>query len=135
MENISFLIALGAGILSPCVLPLVPSYLSFISGIPLNELSREKNNAKVKKIALLHSIIFILGFSLVFILLGTSASQVGKILLQYQVWIARIGGAFIIDWEGKVVGKAVGIRKWATEDSLDLIEYLLDKKETDSKNQ
>ncbi len=59
----------------------------------------------------------------------------GKILLQYQVWIARIGGAFIIDWEGKVVGKAVGIRKWATEDSLDLIEYLLDKKETDSKNQ
>ncbi len=121
--------------LSPCVLPLVPSYLSFISGISLNELSREKNNAKVKKIALLHSIMFILGFSLVFILLGASASLVGKILLQYQVWIARIGGAFIIDWEGKVIGKAVGIRKWATEDSLDLIEYLLDKKETDSKNQ
>ena len=121
--------------LAPCVLPLVPSYLSFISGISLNELSREKNNAKVKKIALLHSIMFILGFSLVFILLGASTSLVGKILLQYQVWIARIGGAFLIDWEGKVVGKAVGIRKWATEDSLDLIEYLLDKKETDSMNQ
>ncbi len=41
---------------------------------------------------------------------------------------------FLVDREGKVVGKAVGIRKWATEDSFDLIEYLLDKKETDSKN-
>ena len=99
MENVSFLIALGAGILSflsPCVLPLVPSYLSFITGISLNELSREEKNSKVNKITILHSIMFVLGFSLVFTLLGASASLAGKILLQYQVWIARIGGAFII---------------------------------------
>ena len=99
MKNISFLIALGAGtlsFLSPCVLPLVPSYLSFITGISLNELAKGKDNPRVKKIALLHSAMFILGFSLVFILLGASASLAGRILLQYQVWIARIGGAFII---------------------------------------
>jgi len=98
VENVSFLIALGAGILSflsPCVLPLVPSYLSFITGISLDELV-EKKNPKVKKLTLLHSLMFILGFSVVFTLLGASASLVGKILLQYQVWIARIGGAFII---------------------------------------
>ena len=99
MENVSFLIALGAGILSflsPCVLPLVPSYLSFITGISVNELLREEKNPKVNKITILHSIMFVLGFSLVFTLLGASASLAGKILLQYQVWIARIGGAFII---------------------------------------
>lgn len=99
MENISFFIALGAGILSflsPCVLPLVPSYLSFITGISVDELRIEKKNSRVKKLTLLHSLMFVLGFSVVFTFLGASASLVGKILLQYRVWIARIGGAFII---------------------------------------
>jgi len=99
MENVSFLIALGAGILSflsPCVLPLIPSYLSFITGISVDELQIEKKNPRVKKLILLHSLMFILGFSVVFTLLGASASLVGRILIQYQVWIARIGGAFII---------------------------------------
>ncbi|MFQ6066975.1 MAG: cytochrome c biogenesis CcdA family protein [bacterium] len=99
MENVTFLIALGAGILSflsPCVLPLLPSYLSFITGISLEELIREGRNPKIRKITLIHSLMFILGFSLIFILLGASASLAGKVLIKYQGWIARIGGAFII---------------------------------------
>jgi cytochrome c-type biogenesis protein len=98
MENVSFLIALGAGILSflsPCVLPLLPSYLSFISGISLGELIGEGRDPKVRKITVIHSLMFILGFSLVFVLLGASASLAGKVLIKYQAWIARIGGAFI----------------------------------------
>ncbi len=99
MENVSFLIALAAGILSflsPCVLPLLPSYLSFITGISIDELRKGREDPKIRKVTLIHSLMFILGFSLVFVLMGASASLVGKILIKYQVWIARIGGAFII---------------------------------------
>lgn len=99
MQNVSFFIALGAGFLSflsPCVLPLLPSYLSFISGISLDELLAGKKNPRVRRLTIIHSLMFILGFSIVFILLGASASLAGKILLRYQVWIARIGGAFIV---------------------------------------
>ena len=99
MENVSFLIALGAGILSflsPCVLPLLPSYLSFITGISIEELRKGRENPRIRKITLIHSLMFILGFSLVFVVMGASASLAGKILLKYQVWISRIGGAFII---------------------------------------
>ena len=99
MQNASFFIALGAGFLSflsPCVLPLLPSYLSFISGISLDELLAGKKSSRVRRLTMIHSLMFILGFSIVFILLGASASLAGKILLRYQVWIARIGGAFIV---------------------------------------
>ncbi len=99
MQNISFFIALGAGFLSflsPCVLHLLPSYLSFISGISLDELLAGEKSSRVRRLTIIHSLMFILGFSIVFILLGASASLAGKILLKYQAWIARIGGAFIV---------------------------------------
>jgi len=99
MENVSFFVALGAGLLSflsPCVLPLVPSYLSFITGISLDDLLKKGRTPKVRKLTIIHSLMFILGFSIIFILLGASASFVGEILTRYQGWIARIGGAFII---------------------------------------
>ena len=99
MGNIPFFIALAAGFLSflsPCVLPLLPSYLSFITGISLEELIQRGNDSRMRKITIIHSLIFIFGFSLVFVLLGTSASLVGKILVSYQIWITRIGGIFIV---------------------------------------
>ncbi len=99
MENVSFFIALGAGFLSflsPCVLPLIPSYLSFITGVSLNDLLKKEKEPKIRKLTIIHSLMFILGFSLIFILLGASASFVGKLLNRYQEWIARVGGAFII---------------------------------------
>ncbi len=76
---IELAIAFGAGLisfLSPCVLPLIPGYVSFISGNTLNEILKQK------KIDLLPFIVFSLGFSFVFIIFGATASFLGQILLQ-----------------------------------------------------
>lgn len=99
MSNVPFFIALAAGFLSflsPCVLPLLPSYLSFITGVSLEELIQGGKDSRIRKITIINSLIFIFGFSLVFVLLGTSVSLVGNILFRYQIWITRIGGIFII---------------------------------------
>lgn len=99
MSNVPFFIALAAGFLSflsPCVLPLLPSYLSFITGVSLEELIQRGKDSRMSKITIINSLIFIFGFSLVFVLLGTSVSLVGNILFRYQIWITRIGGIFII---------------------------------------
>ena len=99
MANVPFFIALAAGFLSflsPCVLPLLPSYLSFVTGISLEELIQKGKDSRMRKITIINSLLIIFGFSLVFILLGTSASLVGNILFRYQIWVTRIGGIFII---------------------------------------
>jgi cytochrome c-type biogenesis protein len=95
--EIGIAVAFAAGVLSflsPCVLPLVPSYLSFVSGVGLEEL--EHGGGDVRRTAFIHSLFFVLGFSLVFLALGASATLVGRLLREYQVWIARIGGAVIV---------------------------------------
>lgn len=76
--------------LSPCVLPLVPSYLGFVTGFTLEEMAGRR------RMAMIHSALFVAGFSLVFIALGASATALGRVLNYYQDWVARIGGAFII---------------------------------------
>jgi cytochrome c-type biogenesis protein len=76
--------------LSPCVLPLVPSYVGFLTGMTLPEVSGRR------RVALVHALLFVGGFSLVFILLGASATALGRALNYYQVWIQRIGGVLII---------------------------------------
>lgn len=76
--------------LSPCVLPLVPSYIGFITGMSLDEVSTRRRTA------LLHALLFVLGFSLVFLLLGASATVLGRALRYYQEWIQRVGGLLII---------------------------------------
>lgn len=95
MTDIGFAIAFSAGVLSflsPCVLPLVPSYLTFVTGMSLEDL-QEGND---RKATLLHSLLFVMGFSLIFILLGASASFLGQFFRAYEVWIARMGGVIII---------------------------------------
>ena len=95
MNDVGILIALSAGIfsfLSPCVLPLVPSYLTFVTGMSLEDLQEGVN----RKATLIHSVLFVAGFSLVFIILGASASFLGQFFRAYEVWIARIGGLVII---------------------------------------
>jgi len=85
--------ALLAGLLSflsPCVLPLVPSYIGFLTGMTLPEMSGRR------RIALLHAVSFVAGFSLVFILLGASATALGRALNYYQIWLQRVGGVLII---------------------------------------
>jgi cytochrome c-type biogenesis protein len=98
-QQISGLIAFTAGLLSfvsPCVLPLVPSYLTYITGVSFHALTDAKAKAKLRWVTVFHSILFILGFSLVFILMGASASYLGQVLIQYQYWIMKGGGVLII---------------------------------------
>jgi len=99
VENISLLVALSAGLLSflsPCVLPLVPSYIAFITGVSIEELSQKENLKQVRKKVILSSLFFILGFSIVFIALGASATFVGKFLSKNIRWVEIIGGMIII---------------------------------------
>lgn len=95
--GVGIAVALAGGMLSflsPCVLPLVPSYLSFVTGMGMEEL--ESGSPEVRRTALLHSLLFVLGFSLVFMAMGASASFVGQLFRQHQQWIARIGGVLVI---------------------------------------
>lgn len=97
MENsVSFAVAFVAGLLSflsPCVLPLVPSYIGFVTGMSLEELSGESRN---RRAVLVPALLFTAGFSLVFMILGASATLLGQVLLRYQDWISRAGGVLII---------------------------------------
>jgi cytochrome c-type biogenesis protein len=82
--------------LSPCVLPLVPSYISFITGISFEDLTSNKDKKRIRLLTLANSLSFILGFSIVFISLGASSSLIGKALYEYQDWIRIIGGVLVI---------------------------------------
>ncbi len=95
MDQVGIFIALSAGFLSflsPCVLPLVPSYLTFVTGMSLEDLQEGVD----RKTTLIHAVLFVLGFSVIFILLGASASFLGQFFKQYETLIARIGGVVII---------------------------------------
>ncbi len=94
-ESIGITIALTAGVLSflsPCVLPLVPSYLSFVSGMSLEDLQEGFDRRRV----MVHAALFVSGFTLIFVLLGAGATFIGSFLLYNSEWIARIGGVIII---------------------------------------
>jgi cytochrome c-type biogenesis protein len=93
--EVGIAIAFTAGLLSflsPCVLPLVPSYLTFVTGMSLEDLQEGVN----RRATFVHSLLFVLGFSLIFVLLGAAASFLGQFFRYYEVWIARVGGVIII---------------------------------------
>jgi cytochrome c-type biogenesis protein len=98
MESVGLLVAFSAGLfsfLSPCVLPLFPSYLSFITGMSVERLSGEVT-AGARGRVLMHSLAFIAGFTAVFVSLGVSVSAAGQFLLDYRDWIRIAGGILII---------------------------------------
>ncbi|WP_415320414.1 cytochrome c biogenesis protein CcdA [Candidatus Pelagibacter sp. Uisw_092] len=98
---IEFFVAFGAGLisfLSPCVLPLIPGYISFISGASLNELLENK------KINIFPLILFTLGFSFVFIMFGAAASYLGQVLLQNSQTLRVIAGLVIIIFSLQLIG-------------------------------
>ena len=98
---IELLIAFGAGLisfLSPCVLPLIPGYISFISGASLNELLEKK------RISLIPLILFTLGFSFVFIMFGAAASYLGQVLLKNSEILRIIAGSVIIIFSLQLIG-------------------------------
>ncbi len=97
-SQVSLLIAFMAGVfsfISPCVLPLIPSYLTYITGISFDELVDNRSQS-VRRRTLFHSLFFILGFTLVFVALGASATYVGAFFQENQVLIRRIGGVIVI---------------------------------------
>ena len=101
MENtapVSFSLAFIAGFLtfaSPCIFPLIPAYISYITGISFDGL-KDADRKAVQRKTLLHSLFFVLGFSSIFIALGASASLLGKVILANKVLLARIGGVIVI---------------------------------------
>ncbi len=99
MENVNILTAFLFGLLSfvsPCVLPIVPGYVSFISGLSLEELQNSSDNSKAKRKVVFDSLFFILGFSLVFVALGASATTIGKLLTGKFSLLSKIAGAIIV---------------------------------------
>ncbi|MBF0159697.1 MAG: cytochrome c biogenesis protein CcdA [Magnetococcales bacterium] len=98
-QEITWLTAFVAGFLSflsPCVLPLVPAYLSFMTGLSLDHMRATGRQKAFDWHAGSYSLVFVAGFSLVFIVLGASAFAMGQILLQYMPLLAKIGGVLII---------------------------------------
>jgi cytochrome c-type biogenesis protein len=98
-QDVSLLISFCAGFLSfvsPCVLPLIPSYLTYITGVSFKEMTDAETRAKLRWATTFHSLLFIAGFSTIFILMGASASYLGQLLIRYQNWIMRGGGVLII---------------------------------------
>ncbi|GFZ31334.1 cytochrome C biogenesis protein CcdA [Clostridium zeae] len=95
MDRVPFFLAFSAGLLSflsPCVLPLVPAYVGYITGSSIN-------NKKIHryKISNLHKVLgFVLGFSIIFIIMGASATTLGKLIIKNQVLFRRIGGSLMI---------------------------------------
>lgn len=98
-QNITFFTAFFAGLLSflsPCILPLIPGYISFISGISLQDLKTNSDISKVKSKVINNSLAFVAGFSLVFISFGASATLIGSFLMKYSKIITYISGIIII---------------------------------------
>lgn len=103
MENVTLFAAFIAGVLSfisPCVLPLIPGYLSFVSGVTLDEMrgtgTVTRAPTDVRRRAVIMSIAFVLGFSLVFISLGASATAIGTLLMEHLSLLGKIAGVVII---------------------------------------
>ena len=95
MTEISVFIAVSAGLLSflsPCVLPIVPSYLSFVTGMTVEDLQESTDRRNV----MVHAALFVAGFSAIFILLAAGASFLGVFFSANRDWIARLGGVLII---------------------------------------
>ena len=98
MSEIGYITAFLGGVLSflsPCVLPLIPSYVSFITGMSFEDF-KTGDKKRIRKITLVNSFSFVCGFSTVFILLGVFSSVVGKFLAVYYDHIRIIGGSLII---------------------------------------
>jgi cytochrome c-type biogenesis protein len=111
MVEVSYPGAFLAGVisfLSPCVLPLLPSYVSFITGLSFKEI-KSGDRRRVRKLTIINSLLFIAGFSLVFVSMGASLSFLGGLFSQYQN-VIRIGGGILVIIFGFFVMDIVHIR-------------------------
>ncbi|MCC7201659.1 MAG: sulfite exporter TauE/SafE family protein [Nitrospirae bacterium] len=98
-SHISVFVAFSAGFLSfvsPCVLPLVPSFVTYITGLTFEDITATEEKNRVRYITITNSLAFIAGFSSVFVLLGASATYIGAVFLSYQDIVQKTGGILII---------------------------------------
>lgn len=105
MSDINIFLAFGAGFLSfisPCCLPLYPAFLSYITGMSVNELKTD--NAMLQRRSLLHTIFFLIGFSVIFIAIGFGTSFIGEFFLDYKDLIRQLGAIFIVIFGLVVIG-------------------------------
>jgi cytochrome c-type biogenesis protein len=105
MTDLNVFLALGAGFLSfisPCCLPLYPAFLSYITGMSVGELKEE--NAMLQRRSMLHTLFFLIGFSIIFIAIGFGTSFIGNFFVDYQDLIRQIGAIFIFFFGLVVVG-------------------------------
>lgn len=99
-QSMGLAVAFAAGLLSflsPCVLPLIPSYVTFITGMSLDELTDGSvERERARRAILVHGLLFISGFTAVFVIMGASATFLGSLLNYASGWVERIGGALLI---------------------------------------
>lgn len=98
MQDISIYIAFSSGVISffaPCVLPLLPAYIGYITGVSAKSLQKDEHFLYRKKM-IITSLFYILGFSLIFVLLGTAAAGFGVVLRKHGLILQRVGGLIII---------------------------------------
>jgi len=110
-NNISYAVAFGAGFLmflSPCILPLIPTYISYLTGISFKDMQSDtitpQERNRIRTATMIHSLMFIIGFSVIFVLLGTSVSYLGKVLFDFQVYLKKIGALLIIFFGLMIMG-------------------------------
>ncbi len=120
-HEVTVLAALVAGLpsfLSPCTLPLFPSFLAFVAGVFFEDLQRPIASARTRRAILLNALLFICGFTLVFVALGASFSVLGNLLFDYQAVIRRAGGALVVLFGLSVAGRLripFLMREWRIE--------------------
>jgi cytochrome c-type biogenesis protein len=105
-SNLNLITAVVAGLLSfasPCCLPLVPAYLSYITGVSIEQLTGAQVTIQRKQI-LISALAFVVGLAIIFTMLGATASAIGSFLLDYQEWVARIAGVLIIIFGLQMLG-------------------------------
>lgn len=83
-------------ILAPCTLPLVPAYIGFISGSSLDDLKDPQRARGIRRKILLNGVLFVLGFTVIFVSFGILIGFVGSALVPYRIWLTRIGGALVV---------------------------------------
>jgi cytochrome c-type biogenesis protein len=128
-QRLTLPLAFLAGLLSfgsPCVLPLVPAYVGYLGGTALmagEQANVRRDTAKT----FLHSALFVLGFGLVFVLLGASATFIGRVLLDYTVLLQRVGGVLLVVFGMRLMGAGWGRKRWiAAAIVVALVTFVLD---------
>ncbi len=98
VAEVTWWLAFGAGVLSfvsPCCLPLYPSYISYITGVSVSQLTDRSQSFQIRRATMLHTLFFIFGFSVIFYALGFSVSWLGRFFQEYQDTIRMLGGVLI----------------------------------------